>query len=228
MPQRDVWEREYRDPKLVTKDDKPNADFVRFLKFLKKEQGINLENLKLLDIGSGTGRNSNYFASLGNSAVGLEISPTAVNIAKERALEANLHTEHIERDIGLPFPLEDNSCDIAIDVTSSNSLDETGREVYLKETQRVLKPGGYFFVKALCKEGDQNAKNLIKESPGKEKDTYIMKELGLTERVWKRADFEKTYGEHFKIIHLEKKTSYTRFNNRVYKRNFWIAYMKKS
>lgn len=228
MPQRDVWEREYKNPKLVTKDDKPNADFLRFLKFLKKEQGINLENLQLLDIGSGTGRNSNYFASLGNSAVGLEISPTAVNIAKERALESRLPTTHIEHDVGLSFPLENDSCDIAIDVTSSNSLDEAGREVYLKETQRVLKSGGYFFVKALCKEGDQNAKQLLKDSPGKEKDTYIIKDLGLTERVFDRADFEKTYKEYFNILHLEKKTNYTRFNNRVYKRNFWIAYLQKS
>lgn len=227
MPQKDTWEREYKDPKLVTKDDKPNADFLRFLKFLKKEKGLVLENLNLLDLGSGTGRNSNYFAELGNQALGLEISPTAVKIAQERALEACVSAEYLEQDMGSKYPLEDTTFNIAIDIMSSNSLDEAGREVYVKETARVLKPEGYFFVKALCKEGDQNAKNLLKENPGKEKDTYVLKKMDLTERVWDKSNFEKTYGADFNILRLEKKTNYTRFNNRVYKRNFWIAYMQK-
>jgi cell division septal protein FtsQ len=34
--------------------------------------------------------------------------------------------------------------------------------------------------------------------------------------------------KYFKIITLEKKTSYTRMNNRVYKRNFWVVYMNNS
>ncbi len=228
MPQKDVWEREYKNPKLVTKDDKPQEDVKRFLKFLKKEQGVVLENLQVLDLGSGTGRNGNYVAELGNQSIGLEISKTAVDIANTRAKELGVKAEYFENDIGSTYLFPDNMFDIALDVTSSNSLNETGREVHLKETHRVLKPGGYFFVKALCKEGDQNAKTLLKESPGKEKDTYIMKDLGLTERIWERADFENTYSPLFKILHLEKKTSYTRMKGRVYKRNFWIAYLQKN
>ncbi|MFM2357391.1 MAG: hypothetical protein RJA61_128 [Candidatus Parcubacteria bacterium] len=227
MPQKDTWEREYRDSKLVTKDDKPGADFVRFLKFLKKERGVVLENLHLIDIGCGTGKNSNYFAGLENKVTGIDISHTAITLAQERAKREGLDVEYKEQDIGSNYPYEENFFDIAIDITSSNSLDEAGREMYLKETKRVLKPEGYFFVKALCKEGDHNAKNLLKESPGKEKDTYFMKDLGLTERVWEKEDFVQIYSQYFNIFHLEKKTSYTRLNNRVYKRNFWIAYMQK-
>lgn len=228
MPQKDAWEREYKDPKLVTKDNKPQEDVKRFLKFLKKEQGLVLENLEIIDLGSGTGRNGNYIAGLGNHSIGLEISKTAVEIANSRAKEEGIKAEYFEYDMGTPYLFLDNTFDIALDITSSNSLNEADREVYLKETHRVLKSGGYFFIKALCKEGDQNAKQLIKDSPGKEKDTYIIKDLGLTERVFDRIDFEKMYRVHFNILHLEKKTSYTRFNNRVYKRNFWIAYMQKT
>ena len=67
----------------------------------------------------------------------------------------------------------------------------------------------------------------MKNSPGKEYDTYIIKEIGLTERVFSREDFVKMYGKYFKILNLEKKTSYTTFNNRVYKRDYLLAYMKK-
>ena len=114
-----------------------------------------------------------------------------------------------------------------LDVTSSNSLSEVEREVYLIETHRVLKDDGYFFVKALCKDADDNAKNLLKNSPGSEKDTYILPETKITERVWTMQDFVATYEKYFTILHLEKKTSYTHMSDRLYKRNFWIGYLKR-
>lgn len=36
--QGNTWEKEYRNPLLVTKNEGPQADTLRFLKFLKKEQ----------------------------------------------------------------------------------------------------------------------------------------------------------------------------------------------
>ena len=83
-------------------------------------------------------------------------------------------------------------------------------------------------VRTLCKDGDANAKNLLKLSPGPEKDTYVMKELGITERVWSKEDFTKDYSRIFTIISLEKTTHYAQLNGRSYKRNYWVAYMRKS
>lgn len=225
--QGNIWEKEYRNPKLVTKKEEPQADTLRFLKYLKKTAKINLENLNILDLGCGTGRNSNYLAGLGNNVTGIEISKTALELAEKRAKEQGLFVNYILEDIGENYNIKDGSIDIILDITSSNSLDEKGREVYLKESSRVLKDGGYFFVRALCKDGDKNAKNLLKTSPGKEYDTYIIKEIGLSERVFSKEDFIKTYSKYFKIIKLEKKSGYTRFNNRVYKRDYWLAYLTK-
>ncbi len=72
-----------------------------------------------------------------------------------------------------------------------------------------------------------NVKNLLKDSPGKEYDTYFIKEIGLSERVFSRDDFLKFYGVYFNVLNLEKKTSYTTFNNRIYKRDYWLAYLQK-
>ena len=226
MTQEKVWDDEYKKSKLLTKENKPQSDVVRFEKFLKNE-GVKIEGSQVLDLGSGTGRNSFYFSELGAVAIGLEISKTAVEIAIQNTKEAGLDIKYIKQSIGERFPLEDEAIDIALDVTSSNSLNEAERGVYLSETNRVLKNGGYFFVKALCKDGDENAKYLIKNNPGEEKDTYIMPELGVAERVWSKEDFTTTYSKYFKILNLEKKTSYSRMNNRSYKRNFWIGYLKK-
>lgn len=227
MSQENVWDREYRKTKLLTLENKPQADMVRFVRWLQKEKKVFLENLQILDIGSGTGRNSFYFAELGARVVGFEISETAIKIAKENLKGLSYDISYEKRSVGEKFPLEDGSVDVVLDVTSSNSLNEKEREVYLNETNRVLKSGGYFFVKALCLDGDINAKYLLKNFGGKEKDTYIMPELGVTERVWSREDFIKTYEKYFKILHIEKKTSYSRMNDRSYRRNFWIAYLTK-
>jgi len=228
MPhQGNVWEREYRNPKLVTKNDGPQADTLRFLKFLKKGQKYIVENRNILDLGCGTGRNSNYLAERGNSVIGIEISKIALDIAKSRAKDLGLDVDYRLGDIGEPYKIEDDSIDIILDVTSSNSLNEKGRDIYIHECSRVLKDGGYMFVRALCKDGNKNVKNLLKDSPGKEYDTYVIKEIGLIERVFSKEDFIKIYGEFFKILSFEKKTSYSTFNERIYKRDYWLAYLQK-
>ncbi len=226
MTQEHVWDKEYRNSKLLTKENRPQSDVVRFVQFLKEDK-FEIENRRVVDLGCGTGRNAFYFAELGASPVGIEISRTALDIAQENAKNAGLTIEYHKSSIGEKFNFEDEEFDIALDVTSSNSLTEPEREVYLSETHRVLKQNGYFFVKALCKDGDENAKYLIKNFPGKEKDTYIMPELGVTERVWTKEDFLTEYQKYFKVIKMERKTSYSRINDRSYKRNFWIIYLTK-
>ena len=234
MAQEQVWEHEYQDPKLVTKDDKPQSDTLDFFKYLKREKGVALASARVLDLGCGTGRNSNYLALEGANVTGIDISGTALLLAARRAKElgligANVESgvEYIKGNIGEILQFENDTFDFIIDVTSSNSLNESERERYLEESNRVLKPGGNFFVKTLCKDGDHNAKSLLKLSPGKEHDTYIMPEIGLTERVWSKEDFTAYYARYFVIEKLEKKTNYSRFDGRIYKRNFWLAYMSK-
>lgn len=229
MTQEHVWDREYRNSKLLTKENKPQSDVVRFVKWLKKDQKVDIwtSDVQMLDLGSGAGRNSFYFTELGCKVTGLEISNEALNIAKQKAENFGLDIDYRKQSIGETFPVADNSVDIVLDIVSSNSLTEAEREVYLSETNRVLKSNGYFFVKALCKDGDSNAKNLLKQFPEREKDTYKMPGLGVVERVWTKEDFIKTYEKYFKVLSLEKKTGYSKMNNRPYKRNFWLAYMQK-
>lgn len=226
-----AWEKEYQKSKLLTLDNKPQGDVLRFVKFLKKEfkkEGRMLADCTVLDLGSGTGRNAYYFAGLGAKVVGIELSTTAVQIAKERARQGGLSISYHERDMSENFPLADLSADIILDVTSSNSLSEAERANYLRECMRVIKNNGYLFVKTLCKDGDDNAKYLLKHNPGKEYDTYFMSDLGLYERVFSRDDLVDLYTTAgFRLISLDKKTSYPKVGDRVYKRNSWISIWQK-
>jgi len=227
MPQKNTWEREYQNPQLVKMGEEPRTDLKQYIKFLHKIESVYPENLTILDIGSGTGKHSNYLASMGNDVTGLEISSTAVELARLRAKEMNVAVDYRIADIGMPYPFSNEYFDLVIDVMSSNSLNEKEREIYLKEVLRVLKMGGHFFVRALCKDGDKNAKNLLRLNPGLEYDTYINKDMDLVERVFSHDDFINMYSKYFKIQELIKKTNYAQFKGQSYKRNYWLAYMKK-
>ena len=230
MAQSQTWENEYKSPKLVTKKSEPQNDTLRFLKYLRKEAKIVLEGLNILDLGCGTGRNSNYLAKLGNSVIGMDISKTAINLAESRASEMKIDKKvsYIVQDMGLDYPFSDECFDLILDITSSNSLNDKERGNYIREVYRTLKKGGYLFVRGLCKDGDKNAKNLLKLHPGPEYDTYIIKELDLVERVFNEKDFREFYGNYFKIKKLLKKSGYAKFQGQNYKRNYWLAYLQKA
>ncbi len=215
--QEDIWEKEYRNPQLVSLSNVPVQSVRDFVRFLRKEQKLELDNLNILDLGCGNGKNALYIAEQGENITltGMDISETAL----KHAPTGNF----FKHNIGEKWPLSDSSFDIILDVTSSNSLSEKEREVYLKEIERVMRPGGYFFLRALCKDGDKNAQNLLKTNPGKEKDTYIMPGFGLTERVFSKEDLLETYKNIGELLYIEKETHYTLFDGQKYKRNFWVG-----
>lgn len=211
----------------------PQADTVRFFKFLKKEEKFSpMSNMgeakRLIDLGCGTGRNSFYAADLGLEAYAIDISKTAIEAGRSYSKEQGYKVDFYNDSIGKRLVFEDGMFDVALDVTSSNSLKESEREVYFEEMYRVLKPGGYVYVKALCKDGDTNAKELLKRFPGPETDTYILPEQKITERVWTKKDIVDYYSRKFTILHFEMKESYTTMGDRRYKRRFWIIYLQKN
>jgi SAM-dependent methyltransferase len=213
--------------------DKPQKSFLNFLKFLKKERVSMVGSskadapLKILDLGSGNGKNSIFLAKKGYKVFGLEFSKNAIKLArkleeknKEEIRIFNGEIKFFEKSIGENFNFSDESFDIILDITSSNSLNEKERENYLEESFRVLKNGGYFFARGLLKDGDKNAKFLLKSFPAKEKNTYKIPEFNLIERVFEKKELEEAYGKFFKILKFKKETHYTTYGNKKFKRNF--------
>ena len=221
-----AWEKEYNDPKFLTLGTEPLSVVKDFFRDLRRKYGVDLDQVKVLDLGCGNGKNVIYAVeNFCKSGIGYDFSRTAIQHAKK--LSEGLNVQYEVRSIGEKFPLENESVDIVLDVTSSNSLSESERDIYLQETHRVLKTGGYMFVRALCLDGDKNAKQLIKENPGSEKDTYVLPSVGVTERVFTKQDFMDLYSKYFEIVEIEKAEGYQKWGNQSYKRNYWIAYLKK-
>ena len=229
LKKQSAWEKEYQKPLLVTKKEGPQNFIVQFLKYLKKEKDLPMSDLRVLDLGCGTGRNSNYLAERGNLVFGLDLAANALKLASERAEKAGLseQTKYLRQSIGDKLPFEDNSFDLILDITASNSIKSSEREVYLKESSRVLKPGGFMILRTLCKDGDQNAKKLLETNPGGELDTYFLKDLGITERVFSEVDLKNLYGRYFYFDKLVKDVGYPQIKGITYKRKYWLAIMIK-
>lgn len=97
------------------------------------------DGCRWLDIGCGPGGNLDTFSAWRPAlVVGIDLSPLALGLAKERAPGASL----LRADINRPLPLVDETFDV---VTIFNVLyhDWVARESdVLAEVRRVLRPGG--------------------------------------------------------------------------------------
>ncbi len=112
-----AWEHEYRNSKLLTKANEPQSDVVRFVKYLRKEQNMGIDGSFMLDLGSGTGRNSYYFAELGARVLGIEISATAVQSRRsERQLRVST------RRLNIAKPTWQRPCHVPIRPWTSFSI----------------------------------------------------------------------------------------------------------
>lgn len=221
-----AWDREYSNPDFISKDLKPQADFVKFLKWLKKKKIIEMQGSRVLDIGCGTGRNSFYLSKKFDSKVtAFDFSREAIHFAKINFSHPNILFE--VRDMAETLPAKDYSLDIALDIMASFSLSEAARKKFIEEINRTLRPGGILYLRTLAKEGDKNAAYLIKNSPGAETDTYIHPTLGSSERVFSEKDLREQYSPFFEILFIERKSGYQKFGNQSYKRNYWNVYLKK-
>jgi SAM-dependent methyltransferase len=219
------WEQEYRNPTFITMGTEPIADMRDFMKWLRRKQKVDTTDFVVFDAGCGNGKNVKYAVEhFCASGIGYDISKTAIDHAK--GLRDGFPIDYHTRSIGEPFELPDDSVDLIIDTTSSHALNAHERSVYLSEASRILKPGGYYFLRTLAIEGDTNAKNLIKEFPGTEPNTYILPGTGMTERVFSKSDIERDFAD-FNMLHMEKTSGYQKWGNQSYKRNYWIVYLQK-
>lgn len=243
--QHEAWESEYRNPRFLSLGASATAEAVRFAKWMKKrfrsEQAARIaageldaerqdfSDMLVLDLGCGTGRNLFYFIERDARGVGYDISPEAIRLAHERAQAAGYSKQQASffvRNMGEAYTdLADASVDIIIDTTSSHALLDAEREVYLDECARVLKPGGKMLVRMLCKDGDANAKYLIENFPGPEKNTYILPGVNVFERAATLDDIEREYGSRFCTEEYEKTFHYAPFGYKSYKRAYWVLYL---
>ena len=95
---------------------------------------------RLVELGFGTGNNLWFAQQEGLRVAGVELSPTAVEIARERlGPAADLHVGSFA-----PLPFGDATFDLAVDRASLSCVGRDEAAAAVREVHRVLCPGGRF------------------------------------------------------------------------------------
>src|SRR5258708_11330093 len=136
------WENRY----LTTKGEElpwnaggPDPDLVRLVKSGKVPVG------QALDLGTGPGHDAVFLIQEGFYVIAIDISPTAVKLARENASAAGLFGFFQQGDIRR-IPVEDGFVDFANDRGCFHVLDEQDRPKAVDEIARVLRRRGLFLL----------------------------------------------------------------------------------
>ena len=138
----------------------PDAGLVRLVKAGTIPVG------QALDIGTGPGHDAVYLIQQGFNVIAFDISPTAVNLARENASHLGLFGFFQQGDIR-QIPVEDRFIDFANDRGCFHVLGAEDRPKAVSEVHRVLKKGGLYLLHVFSD----------KEPPGDGPHRFSRKEL---------------------------------------------------
>lgn len=127
----------------------PNEDVIRFAnQHLKKSS-------KILDIGSGTGRNAIFLINQNHKVDCLDFSGEALNLLKKIYKKKKIsNSNKIIKDYIPSLTKVKTQYDAVIDCFTSYSLTSDDFKVYIKNVFTKLKRGGVFHLQTLSKNSD--------------------------------------------------------------------------
>jgi SAM-dependent methyltransferase len=142
MTDADAWERHY----LTTAPEAlpwnaggPDPDLVRLFQEGKLPAG------HALDFGTGVGHDAVFLIQQGFQTIGLDISPTAVKLARENASDAGTFGFFQQGDTR-QIPIEDGFVDFVNDRGCFHTLTADDRPKAVAEIHRVLRKRGRFLL----------------------------------------------------------------------------------
>lgn len=135
---KDYWEKRFKGIDFYTFDfskSEPEKPLVSFCKkYIKKD-------VKVLDLGCGGGRNSQYMAQQGFEVYGVDISLVAVELCRKRFKKFNLEGKFEPGTFdGIPFPDKYFSFVVCIAAFDHDTYDNAIKSI--EEIRRVLADNG--------------------------------------------------------------------------------------
>lgn len=221
------WDSEYKNPTHLKLSTAQSEDLEKFTRWLlrRKREDILSPLTSTLDVGCGNGRNLIYLnQTFGQIGIGYDISKAA--IAQAMAASKGLPLTYQARSIAGQFDIVDNSQGLVLDMMTSHFLNKTERANLRDEIHRVLKPGGYLFMKTFLKDEDIHTKRLLLEFPGTETGSYIHPVMGVAEYVYSEEELVQFLTGKF-IIHKIYRSHKHAFRGQARKRRTITIYAEK-
>jgi ubiquinone/menaquinone biosynthesis C-methylase UbiE len=118
---------------------------------------------KILEIAPGFGRITQFLSILASELIVIDLNPLCIEKTKEKL--GNHVLEYLINDGKSLIGVKDNSQDLVFSFDSFVHMHENVIEEYIKETYRVLKPGGRAFIHHSLLNG--GSKNSFENSAGR-------------------------------------------------------------
>lgn len=140
------WDRAYRDGKTPPWDaGSADEELVRVV-----EEGI-VKPCKTAVLGCGSGTNAIYLASKGFDVTAIDVAPTALSIAEEKARKAGVHVDWVLADV-LNLP-DMEPFDLVFDRGCYHNVRYVDAEAFLDGLQSITKPGSRSLILSLNRQG---------------------------------------------------------------------------
>jgi len=105
---------------------------------------------RLLELGCGAGNISVWLARRGYEVCGVDIAPTAIEWAREKARAANVTAQFLVGDVCNLARFDEAPFDAVLDGHCLHCIIGADRPRFLATAARMLKPGGYLLVDTMC------------------------------------------------------------------------------
>lgn len=197
-----IWEKDiYSQGRNITRY--PYDNIVSFI-YRNFPRDRDRSEIRILEVGCGTGNNLWFAAREGFSVSGIDGSQSAIDYAKKRFESENLKGNFIVGDFS-KLPFEDNTFDIVFDRGAIVCVNFDGAIKTCQELYRVLKQEGKFFFNPYSdrhtsyESGTKNSGGLITEI----KEGTLKDVGGLC--FYGRQDIDRVLGNKWQIQNLQYK-----------------------
>lgn len=126
------------------------------LEYVKKYINTNISNVKLLDVGTGSGRDIIYASKIGYDVIGVDNSDGFIEHLNHLAIEGIIPKNSYKKSDMRKLLFEDETFDVVRHNASILHMPIIGKgymaDLAISEAYRVLKPGGFIYL--YVKKGD--------------------------------------------------------------------------
>jgi len=127
---------------------------------------------RVLDVGCGTGENILHLSALGHEAVGVDMSPRAIEKARRKAEERGQKVRFVVGD-ALALELLRTHFDSVIDSGLFHTLSNRERGIFQRSLRSVLRKGGTYFMVCFSEHEPENWGGPRRITQREIRDTFV-------------------------------------------------------